>query len=290
MTNYRLHHQDVGTLRCLHDGHALDYHAHRAPAGQPVDELLYGHLSCANCRREYRVDDGIPRLFDPSEVTGADRILRAGYDRFAPLHDAAATILLPLLQNKSEFETRAFYVERIELDRLATHADGTAPRILEIGIGGGANLPYVLNRLPQGLDVEMWGSDLSEGMLRECAERVERLPRRVRLLQCDAHQLPFPDASFDRVFHSGAIGAYRDPAAALAEMGRVARPGTPIVVVDEQLDPGAGLNLVQRAAFQLITLPNRDPRAPRDLLPPGAIDVLSEQASPFFYSLRFRMR
>jgi SAM-dependent methyltransferase len=45
--------------------------------------------------------------------------------------------------------------------------------------------------------------------------------------------LPFRDAIFDCVFHVGGINFFSDKARAIAEMVRVARPGTKIVIVDE---------------------------------------------------------
>jgi ubiquinone/menaquinone biosynthesis C-methylase UbiE len=114
----------------------------------------------------------------------------------------------------------------------------------------------------------------------------EELPR---LVMADAHALPFADHFFDRVFHVGALGSYRDPARALAEMARVAVPGSPIVAVDEQLDPARADNLLARAFFRLVTFYEARPHCPVEALPEGATDVLEEQLSRFFYCLRFRM-
>jgi hypothetical protein len=72
-------------------------------------------------------------------------------------------------------------------------------------------------------------------------------------------------------------------------MARVARPRTPIVVVDEQLDPARRHSLLRRLAFFAITLNQDEARAPTKLLPARAIDVLEEQISTFYYCLSFRM-
>jgi hypothetical protein len=77
---------------------------------------------------------------------------------------------------------------------------------------------------------------------------------------------------------------------ALAEMARVARPGTPIVVVDEQLDPGRLHGRFHRAMFRAVTFYDRHPHCPREHLPPGATAVVEEQVSRFFYCLTFEMR
>jgi phytoene/squalene synthetase len=61
------------------------------------------------------------------------------------------------------------------------------------------------------------------------------------------------------------------------------------VVVDEQLDRARDHSLLARAAFRLLTFYDRSPHCPVEMLPPGATDVMEEQVSRFYYSLRFRM-
>jgi ubiquinone/menaquinone biosynthesis C-methylase UbiE len=157
-----------------------------------------------------------------------------------------------------------------------------------VGVGSGGNLPWLARDLPRGLDVELWGVDLSEQMLAHCRRRLaEPGSRPVRLVLADGHALPFPDASFDRVYNVGGIGTYADPRRALAEMARVARPGTPIVVVDEQLDPGVRHPLYYRLVFRALTLYDPAPRSPIAYLPPEAVDVTDEQVSRFYYCLTF---
>jgi ubiquinone/menaquinone biosynthesis C-methylase UbiE/uncharacterized protein YbaR (Trm112 family) len=254
------------------------------------DRLERGTLGCDACGREWPVRDGLPSLVDDAEVRGLDRIMRFVYDRIAPFHDPATYLLLPLLQGSSEASTRDGHMRRMDLARLAEGGDGHTPRILEVGVGSGGNLPWLERDLPPGLDVELWGVDLSPNMLAYCRRRVTRPGSRpMRLLLADGHALPFPDASFDRVCNLGGIATYRDPHRALAEMARVARPGTPIVVVDEQLDPHASHGLYHRLMFRVLTAYDPAPRCPVAHLPPGAVDVIEEQVSRFYYCLTFRM-
>jgi ubiquinone/menaquinone biosynthesis C-methylase UbiE len=131
-------------------------------------------------------------------------------------------------------------------------------------------------------------------MLAQCVRRLRRWRGRpVHVLLGDAHALPFPDASFDRVLHVGAVATYRDPARALAEMARVAKPDTPIVAVDERFDPAAGAwdprAWYQWLAFRSMTLYEWSPHAPVEHLPADAYDVRVEQAGSFFYCLSFRV-
>jgi ubiquinone/menaquinone biosynthesis C-methylase UbiE len=185
------------------------------------------------------------------------------------------------------------YLQRLEFERLAPRGDGRPVRILDVGVGTGADLALVRRCLPPDLQdegVAIWGLDLSRGMLDLCRRRLARAgDRETRILLADAHALPFPDHSFDRVFHVGGIAGFRDPARALAEMARVAMPGTPIVVVDEQLDRSRPQNLYHRLTFRLVTFYAPDPHCPTEHLPSGAVDVRAEQLNRFFYCLTFRM-
>ena len=243
-------------------------------------------LACEACGEVWRLVDGMPRMYREDWVRGPDKLMRHFYDNLPRLHDPAVKYLLPLMQMGGSEETlRGGYLPRLELDQLRGPA-----RILEVGVGGGANIPLILSQL-SGLDLEYWGLDLSTGMLAHCQRRLGRMGARsaaVRLLQGDAHTLPFADGTFDRVFHVGGIGGYRDPAQGLAEMARVARAGTPIVVVDEQLDPAMSHNLWHKLTFRALTFYDKDPHCPAELLPPGAYDVCEEHVSRFYYALTFR--
>ncbi len=274
---------DLESLRCPASRTPLRYE------GPPTSGWLRSGELVSDSRR-WPVIDGLPRLYEEAEVRGSDRLMRHIYDRLPFLHDTVVRLTLPLFQGTGEAPLRDAYMRRLELERLEARADGQPLRILETGIGCGANLPLLARDLPPRLPVEIWGMDLSFGMIDECRKRLRPAGRRdVRLLMADAHSLPFPDDHFDRVFHVGAIGNFRDPARALAEMARVARPGTPIVVVDEQLDPAVAGNPYRWLAFRAVTFYDRDPHCPREHLPPEAEDVLEEQIAPFFYCMRFRV-
>ncbi|MFL5347171.1 MAG: methyltransferase domain-containing protein [Hyalangium sp.] len=249
-----------------------------------------GGISCYGCGAHFRVEDGLAHLYRDEEVRGSDRLMRVVYNGMAPLHNLAVRVLLPVFQQGTEDEFRGGYMPRLELGALQ-HSPGEQPlRILEVGIGAGANLPWLRRELPAGVPVEIWGCDLSAGMLHVLRRELRRRGERdIRLLFGDAHALPFPDHSFDRVFHVGGINGFRDPALAMEEMARVAKPGTPIVVVDEHLDPARDPNLYHRAMFKLVTWYDDDPHCPVEAVPPGAVDITQDQLSLFFFCLSFKM-
>ena len=275
----------------LHHLRCPDCHGELSWQGRERQGLVQqGRLSCRGCGAEWPVKDGFPRLVRESDVKGTDRLLRYFYDNVPYLHDPAVRLVMPL-QGSSEATIRARWLPRLELPALRPPADGGPVRILEVGIGTGPNVPLLRARLPAGLDAELWGLDLATGMLTRCRRRLRRgraFP--VRLMVGDVHALPFPRGFFDRVFHVGAMGSFNDPSKALAEMARVAKPLTPVVVVDEQLDSAERHSPATRLLFRLVTFYDRDPHSPTELLPPEAEDVLSEQVSRFYYCLRFRCR
>jgi len=276
---------DVAVLVCPRCRSGLEFH------GTTRDEqIVAGILRCLACGRAWPVRDGLPHLVEDDDVAGLDRVMRLVYDVIAPLHDTLTSVVVPVMQFGSEAATRDAYIRRLDL-RALVHEPALRPlRILEVGIGTGANVPLLERQLPPDLDVELWGLDLSRGMIAQCRRRLAgRAARPVRLVLGDAHALPFGDRQFDRVFHVGGIAAYRDPRRALAEMARVARPGTPIVVVDERLDPSRGHSLYHRVMFRALTFYDMAPDSPRRYLPATATDVVDDQASRFYYCLSFSM-
>jgi len=278
-------------------GAALD-EGRRSPDAKPVagwagsaspPELREGVLTCVRYGHEWPMRDGVPQLCDEHLVSGIDRALRPIYDFIAPYHDLSADFVLPLLQFPDFGASRDRYVRELRLGELRPHGDGSPVRILEVGIGAGANVPLVDAALPASVDAEIWGVDLSAGMLRQASRRfARRREGRIRLLLGDAHALPFAAGTFDRVFHVGGINGYRDVRKGLAEMARVARPNTPIVVVDEELDPDRIHLPVHRLAFAAITFFDASPHAPREFVPADAHHVAVTRVSRFYYCLTVR--
>lgn len=87
--------------------------------------------------------------------------------------------------------------------------------ILEVGSGTGAVLgAYPAPNAATGLDLDL-------PSLHFAHEQQTHL----RLTAGDAHHLPFPNSSFDLTFTHYVLLWLADPAAALAEMARITRPG-----------------------------------------------------------------
>ena len=107
-------------------------------------------------------------------------------------------------------------------------AQRVGPRVLDVGIGTGLELPYFAP------DVRVVGVDLSEPMLRKAQGRVRaRAMRQVAgLCKMDAARLAFADAGFDAVLAPYVITVVPDAAATLDELLRVVRPGGELVLVN----------------------------------------------------------
>jgi demethylmenaquinone methyltransferase/2-methoxy-6-polyprenyl-1,4-benzoquinol methylase len=121
------------------------------------------------------------------------------YDRYAAL-----------LSFGQDPRWRRFLVSRIE----------AAPRdtVLDVATGTGA----VARELLAQKQCTVVGLDQSPEML---AEARRRLPSSVVLMEGRAEQLPFPDAAFDALTFTYLLRYVEDPAAVLAELARVVRPG-----------------------------------------------------------------
>lgn len=136
----------------------------------------------------------------------------------APRYDALAT-LLSLGQDP---RWRAAMVERV--------VTGEPAFILDVACGPGA----VTRRLLRETSARVVGLDLSEPMLRhnEAVAGSAGLSDRVAHVVGRAEQLPFPDATFDALTVTYLLRYVEDPAATLAELARVVKPGGAIASLE----------------------------------------------------------
>jgi len=120
--------------------------------------------------------------------------------------------------------------------------------VLEVGIGTGLNLGFYPD------SVRLVGIDFSPAMLERARDRAHRLGRAVELAEGDAHALAFPDASFDTVVCTFSLCAIPDERQAVAEMGRVLRPGGLLLLADHIASSAWPVRAVQRL-LELVTVP-----------------------------------
>jgi SAM-dependent methyltransferase len=114
-----------------------------------------------------------------------------------------------------------------ERDHLAL---GPGERLLDVGCGSGDAGIALVEDL--GGDGELVGVDASEQMLQVARRNARSARGRVRFTAGDACSLDEPDDSFDAVRSERTLQWLADPAAAVAEMVRVLRPGGRISLID----------------------------------------------------------
>lgn len=179
-----------------------------------------GALFCPHCRRRYIVEQSIPRFIQPSDLAGLNRRLARTYDWFSSGYRLFSKVAFAWIGMSEEAGRREI------TDRLDLHGGS----VLEVSIGPGVNLPYIVDRPDVG---EIFGLDISMGQLRRCQSYVEAKRWDVELFLGNGEVLPFQDDTFDGVFHVGGINFFEDKKAAIGEMIRVSRPGARILIADE---------------------------------------------------------
>jgi ubiquinone/menaquinone biosynthesis C-methylase UbiE len=101
-------------------------------------------------------------------------------------------------------------------------------RVLDVGAGTGANLPYFPWR--SGLEVVLL--DPSAGMLERARRKAAQLGSNVQLVDKPAEQLPFGAETFDTVVFALTLCTIPDPSLAVREARRVLRHDGRLLVLE----------------------------------------------------------
>jgi demethylmenaquinone methyltransferase / 2-methoxy-6-polyprenyl-1,4-benzoquinol methylase len=155
---------------------------------------------------------------DPS-VTSAENAFAADLFQGLP---ARYDLLAEILSFGQNAQWRGELVRRI--------ASSAPNRILDVATGTAG----VAIELARGTGADVTGIDISAPMLARGRERVRAagLEGRIRLQAGRAEDLPFPDDSFDAVSFTYLLRYVQDPAATVAELARVLRPGGILASLD----------------------------------------------------------
>jgi SAM-dependent methyltransferase len=233
-------------------------------------------LRCTACGTAYPVRQGIPHFVEPDTLTGLNRRFSRLYDWFSWFYPLFSKVAFAFIGMPEEAARREV------LDRL----EPAGGRVLEVSIGPGVNLPYLIGRPDVG---EVHGLDISPGQLRRCQAYLRQQGWTVPLYLGNAEELPFGDETFDAVFHIGGINFFNDKLKAIAEMIRVAKPGTRIVICDEN-ERGARAYERTLPGFKRSFQGNRPAvTAPVDAVPPGMREVrVFDVWNGWMYCLEFR--
>ena len=114
-------------------------------------------------------------------------------------------------------------------------ASSNPKRILDVATGTAGVAIAIAKRT----GAQVTGIDISQAMLARGRERVRAagLDGRISLQAGRAEQLPFPSGSFDAVSFTYLLRYVRDPAATVAELARVLRPGGILASLDFYVPP-----------------------------------------------------
>lgn len=138
-------------------------------------------------------------------------VVERAYARWAPVYDAVCG---PIFESGRRAAAQA--------------ARAVGGRILEVGVGTGLSFD------DYDLTTEVIGIDLSAPMVAKAHERIRSgaYPYVRDVMVMDAHELRFPDASFDCAVAQFVITLVARPEQVLSECARVVRPGGEIILVN----------------------------------------------------------
>lgn len=104
---------------------------------------------------------------------------------------------------------------------------GAGARVVELGAGTGANLDHY----PEGVE-ELALVEPDPHMTRRLRERLAASGREARIVEAPAERLPLRSASFDTAVATLVLCTVPDPAAAIAELARVLKPGGQLLFIE----------------------------------------------------------
>jgi phosphatidylethanolamine/phosphatidyl-N-methylethanolamine N-methyltransferase len=163
-------------------------------------------------------------------------------------------------------------------------------KILEIGVGTGLSFD------DYDASTEITGIDMSEPMIARARQRLDsgRYPFVKELTVMDAHNLTYPDATFDCVVGQFVITLVEDPERVLSECARVLKPGGEIILVNHLYSEKGWAAAVERMLAQRARKLGLRPEFPFQRLAAwaemhGGAELIERRKVNAFYTLvRFR--
>ncbi|MGJ3253117.1 MAG: class I SAM-dependent methyltransferase [Elainellaceae cyanobacterium] len=145
--------------------------------------------------------------------------LRSRYDASADHWDDHLARLGQLHDYQLLFKSQAVRPYLKKLDQ--------SSHILDCGVGTGAFSLALLDTIDQPANVS--GMDISHSMLAHAQQNLQHRCTTLDLQWGDIRHLPFADESCDAVIFAHVLEHLAEPVATLREMGRVLKPGAPLM-------------------------------------------------------------
>jgi ubiquinone/menaquinone biosynthesis C-methylase UbiE/uncharacterized protein YbaR (Trm112 family) len=245
-------------------------------SGDAVGKIRTGVLTCSTCQKTYPIINGISHFIESEQLMGFNRRFSRLYDWFSWVYRAFSKIAFVYIGMDEETGRREI------TDRL----DPRGGRVLEVSIGPGVNLPYLVNRTDVG---EVFGLDISLGQLQHCQSYVAKKGWGVDLFLGNGEQLPFQNEAFDGVFHVGGINFFNNKKAAIEEMIRVAKSGARILIADETEKGAQGYEKFIPGFKKSFGGKRKEIVAPIDLVPSEMLETcLFDVWKGWLYCIEFR--
>ena len=169
----------------------------------------------------------------------ATAMTQARYQRLSPFYD--------LMEGMAEGRYRPWR------EKLWALVEG--PRVLEVGVGTGKNMPY----WPKGLQTlapparaGVTAIDLTPGMLDFARRRAKEFGFTADLQLGDAQALDFPNHTFDTAVATFVFCSVPDPVLGLRELARVVRPGGQVLLLEHMRSANAILGAVMDALNPIV--------------------------------------
>jgi ubiquinone/menaquinone biosynthesis C-methylase UbiE/uncharacterized protein YbaR (Trm112 family) len=264
-------HNTLNLLRCPSCHGELILESKNSPG--PIES---GILICKGCRKSFPIQHGIPHFIQEEDLIGINKTFAHLYDWFSLIYSAFSKVSFRLLGTTDSRARR----------ELLTRLEPNGGKVLEVSIGTGLNLPYLVNSPSVS---EVYGLDISMGQLARCSSYIRHRGWQVDLFRGDAEELPFTSNSFDSVFHIGGINFFGNKKKAVDEMIRVAKPGTRIIICDEN-ETGAQWFERFLPGFKSTFHGQREAVvAPVNLVPSNMLELTCENIwNGFMYCIQFR--
>lgn len=183
--------------------------------------------------RRYPVRDGIPDFVVGDALAPVEAATQIEYDRVADdIYDRAV-----------DWQFAAFLEDENQVRESMVDLLGIAPgmKVLEIGCGTGRDSWRIAKRLGKAGALHM--QDLSSRMVHVCRRHMQDF-RVSKGFDCaevysvsNATALPYPDETFDAVFHFGGFNHFGDLKKGAAELTRVVKRGGRVLYGDEAVAP-----------------------------------------------------